>query len=45
MREDFREAEEKMQPMMERYNAEIQETKQFNEKTTTNIENLQKMLE
>lgn len=31
--------------MIERYNADIQETKLFNEKTNTNIENLQRMLE
>ena len=44
MRDDFRLAEEKMAPMMERYEADIQETKATNEKTNANIENLQRML-
>ena len=45
MRDDFRIAEEKMAPMMERYNADIQETKMLNEKTNSSIENLQRTLE
>lgn len=34
-----------MQPMIDKYNADIQETKMFNEKTSGNIESLQKTLE
>lgn len=38
-------AESKMQPIRDRYNSDIQETKNFNDKTNNNIENLQKILE
>ena len=45
MRDDFRLAEEKMQPMIDKYNADIQETRLSNEKTSNNIESVQKNLE
>lgn len=45
MRDDFRIAEEKMQPMIDHYNAEIQNTRAYNEKISDHIESLQKNLE
>lgn len=38
-------AESKMQPIRDRYNSDIQQTKNFNDKTNNNIENLQRILE
>lgn len=45
MRDDFRTAEEKIQPRLEKYNLDIQENRVMNEKTRNSIENLQRVLE
>jgi hypothetical protein len=45
MKDDFRAAEEKIQPKLEKYNLDIQENRAMNEKTKNSIENLQKILE
>ena len=45
MRDDFRLAEDKMQPMIDKYNADIQETRLMNEKTLNNIDSIQRTLE
>lgn len=45
MRDDFKTAEEKIQPKLEKYNLDIQENRAMNEKTKNSIENLQRILE
>ena len=42
---EFRAAEEKIQPKLEKYHLDIQENKAMNEKTKNSIENLQRILE
>ena len=45
MRDEFRAAEEKIQPKLEKYHLDIQENKAMNDKTKNSIENLQRILE
>lgn len=45
MKEDFKQAEEKLQPKLDKYSVDIQENKAMNDKTRNTIQNLQKILE
>lgn len=45
MKDDFKAAEEKLQPKLDKYAVDIQENKAMNDKTRNTIENLQRILE
>lgn len=45
MNEDFKAAEEKLQPKLDKYGVDIQENRAMNDKTRNTIENLQRILE
>jgi chromosome segregation ATPase len=45
MKDDFRTAQDKLQPKLDKYQIDIQENKAMNDKTKNTIENLQRILE
>lgn len=45
MKDDFKTAQDKLQPKLDKYQIDIQENKAMNDKTKNTIENLQRILE